>query len=460
MVLSDGYLSLSKWQIALLVGVPVVGGVCYYYWRPRQPVVTSQVDLKLQGNQWFKQKEYKKAIECYTKAIKNGDPGLAALYQNRAAAYEALDNTEQVINDTTQAILLDNKYSKALLRRARALEKCDRLQEALSDLTAVCLLTDFAVEAHLLATDRVLRRLSAVKAEEYFSRREKSLPGQQAIKHYFSSFSRHPFVSCLSASELVAMDTDFWKGTRAVLEGDQQMAEQCLTRVIEDLNEPKQVRVNALIKLASLKQSLDLFDRAIALDKENPDIYIHRAQVLIMNESVTEALSDLDLCVKLAPDFASAAAQRLYVRFRLTGQLEGFEEAIESSEVHSLYAQALMESGKLTEAEEHFKKAIKAEPSDGNLLVHHAILCLQKEDKESALKLLEEAVEVDSRCQFALEMLGTLSVQDGCLSRGVHYFESALKLANSLLDCTHLISLKEAATAQLEAARTLGIPVQ
>jgi cytochrome c-type biogenesis protein CcmH/NrfG len=54
------------------------------------------------------------------------------------------------------------------------------------------------------------------------------------------------------------------------------------------------IKVNALIKLGTIKMqhvgdkdnvnhSLKCFEEAVKLDADNPDIYLHRAQVIILN---------------------------------------------------------------------------------------------------------------------------------------------------------------------------------
>lgn len=48
------------------------------------------------------------------------------------------------------------------------------------------------------------------------------------------------------------------------------------------------------------------------------------------------------------------------------------------------------------------------------LYVHRGLLLLQwKGDINEALKLLEKAIEVDDKCEFAYETLGTVEVQRG-----------------------------------------------
>lgn len=53
-------------------------------------------------------------------------------------------------------------------------------------------------------------------------------------------------------------------------------------------------------------------------------------------------------------------------------------------------------------------------------------------------------------------MLGTIEGQQGNLKKAIEYFDQAIEIANSLADCIHLFSMKEAAMAQLCADEILN----
>lgn len=456
------------------------------------------------------EKDYEKAIECYTRAIllcpgKNGEE-LATFYQNRAAANEMLSNMKNVIADCSAAIIHNKRYLKALLRRAKAYEKEGDLSNALADITAVCIMEQFENETSLMMTDRLLRQQSKAKAKEYVKTREQKLPSKQFIKHYFMSFVQDPFfkdgepvdedqiMSLLNNLSLNNPNVDddpkvnLIKATIQILKGDTDSADEFLNKVLSLTEgsvtdqEMRDIRINALIKLGSIKvqdveannveNALQFFDQAIQLDPNNPDIYIHRAQLYMMMERTDESRADLEKCTILSPNFASATAQKLYIEFRIAfktasdfgvqAALKGFQDAVDrfphSSEVYSLYAQSLMDKGDFEEADKYFQKAIDSDPLDANLYVHRGILKMQQmNDGEKAIKELDKACIIDPKCQFAWEMLGSLEVQRGNLVRGIKCFNNALSAATTELDCAHLFSLRDAAEAQLRAAETLGV---
>ncbi|KAI4299098.1 hypothetical protein L6164_032589 [Bauhinia variegata] len=88
--------------------------------------------LKEKGNVAFKAKQWNKAVNFYTEAIKlNGTN--ATYYCNRAAAYLELGCFLEAEEDCNKAILYDKKNVKAYLRRGTARESLLRSKEALED---------------------------------------------------------------------------------------------------------------------------------------------------------------------------------------------------------------------------------------------------------------------------------------------------------------------------------------
>ncbi|XP_011829220.1 tetratricopeptide repeat protein 4 isoform X1 [Macaca mulatta] len=76
---------------------------------------------KDEGNDYFKEKDYKKAVISYTEGLKKkcADPDLnAVLYTNRAAAQYYLGNFRSALNDVTAARKLKPCHLKAIIRGA------------------------------------------------------------------------------------------------------------------------------------------------------------------------------------------------------------------------------------------------------------------------------------------------------------------------------------------------------
>lgn len=199
-----------KWQIALGLGAAGAVGLAYWYLRTSKKqtlqtaptLVVSEKEetpfekaqrYKSEGNEMFKKGKYDEAIALYNKAIdtipEEFKTDLATYYQNRAAAYEQLKKWSSVISDCTKAIELNNRYEKALFRRAKAEEMIKDWVNALDDITSVCLLQNFGNQNALLMADRVLKELGKKNAAEAIKTRKPVMPSKNVIKSYFSSFS-------------------------------------------------------------------------------------------------------------------------------------------------------------------------------------------------------------------------------------------------------------------------------
>ncbi|XP_012479999.1 outer envelope protein 64, mitochondrial [Gossypium raimondii] len=112
--------------------------------------------LKEKGNAAFKGKQWNKAVNYYTEAIKlNGTN--ATYYNNRAAAYLELGCFQQAEEDCNKAISLDKKNVKAYLRRGTARDSLLCYKEALEDFKHALVLEPQNKVANL--AERRLRKL-------------------------------------------------------------------------------------------------------------------------------------------------------------------------------------------------------------------------------------------------------------------------------------------------------------
>lgn len=89
---------------------------------------TSEKDL---GNEYFKQRKFNEAIECYSRSIALSPTAVA--YANRAMAYLKIRRFKEAEDDCTEALNLDDRYIKAYSRRATARKELGKLRDALED---------------------------------------------------------------------------------------------------------------------------------------------------------------------------------------------------------------------------------------------------------------------------------------------------------------------------------------
>lgn len=71
------------------------------------------LQIKLRGNERFKENQYETAIDLYSEAIAACPPHrrveLAVIFQNRAAAHERLDRLQESLQDCDESIKLNNR---------------------------------------------------------------------------------------------------------------------------------------------------------------------------------------------------------------------------------------------------------------------------------------------------------------------------------------------------------------
>ncbi|KAH6998818.1 tetratricopeptide repeat protein 2 [Ilyonectria robusta] len=102
--------------------------------NPSSPTITPQEDAesyKAAGNRFFKDKNYAKAIEQYSKAV-DLFPFEATYLGNRAAAYMSNGQYESALEDCSRAADMDPQNAKILLRLARIYTGLGRPEEAMT----------------------------------------------------------------------------------------------------------------------------------------------------------------------------------------------------------------------------------------------------------------------------------------------------------------------------------------
>ena len=212
------------------------------------------------------------------------------------------------------------------------------------------------------------------------------------------------------------------------------------------------------------------------------------SRLLCCYPSIQAAVDDLTKASELRPDFALANVQKLYTDF-LGAQLKNdvtamnatrdkLEAAVEKYsdcvEAYALYAKVLQEIGRIDEADEMYRKGMELNPDNSNLIVHRALLHLQRTgDVSKTLSEIERAIKVDSKCEFAYETIGQLEIQRDNMEAAVRAFDKvsialllswtlltvinlqAIPLVNTELEMAHLFGLRESANAKNVAKKKL-----
>eukprot|EP00053_Salpingoeca_punica_P019355 m.195111 g.195111 ORF g.195111 m.195111 type:complete len:271 (-) comp17631_c1_seq1:722-1534(-) len=153
--------------------------------------------LKAEGNTLFATGEFTAAMDKYSEAIRLGPSNreaAAPYFANRAACYFKLTKFEECVVDCTQALAITPTYAKALTRRAAALEKQDKLEEALRDYKRLRELDPSdrtAIEACQRLPPKIEEQREKLKAEMFGKLKEL---GNMCLKPFGLSTNNFEFV--------------------------------------------------------------------------------------------------------------------------------------------------------------------------------------------------------------------------------------------------------------------------
>ncbi|KAG7845476.1 hypothetical protein KL941_003322 [Ogataea angusta] len=159
-------------------------------------------NFKNQGNDCYKAKQYKNAVEYYTKGLEVGcnmDEINAALYLNRAACNLELKNYRRCINDAKECLKIQPKNVKALFRAAKAFLAIEKYDEAEQILQYASSLDNTSpafksLNKQLEDRRRLLRELEEKKRreEEAEERKKNNLKQAIVLRNYLSVLSAEP----------------------------------------------------------------------------------------------------------------------------------------------------------------------------------------------------------------------------------------------------------------------------
>jgi len=461
---------------------------------------------KAAGNASFKKSDFEDAIKCYLEAIDlypdENPVEKSHCYQNMAAASEKLGKPEDVVKYCSKALDLNQKYIKAIQRRATAYEKLKKYEASIKDWTAVCLIEgpEKSMKSGYMATsDRVLKAYGDDKAKKLMSSRTPRLPSHTVIKSALDNIHMRDFHSTATPESLESMGDKLYiqiladiekreydivpskldlalseepvkflnqlkclRGIFAWVMADYKTALQNFDSVIMDPKSYMRLKVQAHIHRGEVYQAKSDKNRALAdyntavqLDEDHPDPYLHRAQFYLSIEGLEQAVKDLQKCISLDEDFPAPWTQLVYAQYQMArtmtpslldqvfknlGKMQ--EKFPDVADVFALYGQVLQDQRQFSAAEEKFLEAQRLAPDNVTYKAHIATLKMMAENNfDSALVLLKEAHEKDPKCDFVLENLGMIYIQKQMYPEALECFKKALELVKTEGEAAHLSAL-------------------
>ncbi|GMK56693.1 hypothetical protein CspeluHIS016_0305330 [Cutaneotrichosporon spelunceum] len=479
-------------------GVPDAAGIAAMSESERNALGKT---LKDRGNKLYSKKDFKKAVECYTKAIEISVQPDAVFYSNRAACYVNYSppEFELCVQDCDEALNLDRTYVKALKRRATALERLDRDEEAVRDFTACTIIERFQDEAAATAVERCLKKLSTRKAKDILASRETKLPSPTFISSYLAAFREHPkpklpenpsegdktldkAFDALEAADYTGTvklvneaieqgistkqgqaEAYNLRGTFKFLIGDSNGAKTDLEKSLEI--DP--TFVQSWVKIASVHMELGDalaafadFETAIRNDPNDPDIYYHRGQVFFIMGEHDKAIADYNKSIELDDSFIFTHVQAAVAQYKqgeVAKSMAAFRKILrqfpERGEPSNYYGEILLDQQKYAESVERFERSIELDkdkkPRNVLPYVNKALALFQwKQDIVAAEALCKEALDIDADCDVAVATLAQLSLQQGKIDEAINWFEKSGQLARTEGELINAITYEHASRAQ------------
>lgn len=428
------------------------------------------IELKNEGNDFFRKKKFTDAIALYNEAILICPPKfkkeLSTFYQNIAACFEGLKQYENVIENSTKAIELDKGYCKAYLRRGKANEILEQYENAVDDYFAAALSTNFEVDDYVKLYSDSLAAFADKKATEEVDKKDISIVPKRLLKEWFTRFSSHPlesnqnrifenydsFINNLinTSFDDLSIEDQLAKVTLELILGKKDAEDGLLKLTKMDINENKEFVIHSLILLIGYhcqrnrpEEAGSILQKAVDIDGDHPDVLFTCSQIIYLNGRIDECIEKLEKLVKLAPDFSRGINDFLSTRLEkslLTNntnekdnvlkELEVYVKKFEKSPFFLISACRLYASnGDIKKAESLLLKAIEQNPRESDLYVHLADLC---GDEQMLQKHIDKALELDDTNMLAYKIMadsmfrrgdfqGTISILKKALEKNITY---------------------------------------
>ncbi|KAJ3077715.1 TOM (translocase of outer membrane) complex component [Rhizoclosmatium hyalinum] len=466
--------------------------------------ITMAKEAETIGNCLFREKKYKEAVKYYTTAI-SLFPTDPVFFVNRAACYSNLNDYVSAIADCNSALDLDNRYIKAIDRRAQAYEATGEKEKALNDYTAVCMLEEFKKESSVATIDRLLMELASFKASKALETRIARLPSEIFIKAYMDSFRPKNFGASIvaqfpkeSTSDVLlhkaydavlardwatamktieeSVETNAFSsdkvhafalntlGTFCFLKGDIPLAMQHLDKSLSlDSTSMNTLikRASIFIELQDLEAAFREYENAEKVSCIDADFYYHRGQVYFHTGNYQAAIEYYKRSIELDNDFVYAYIQLGSAQYKNEDQGEtekAFVNALKKfadiPEVFNYYGEVLLLMGRFEEAEKNFDKAIEMDGSSPLPYINKSILYLQaKQDPESAKRFCKQAAQVDPTCDIAYIQLAEIFIHQNHLQDALDACNAAIHVTRTESELVHVIYCREACASQLYASK-------
>ncbi|OMH78968.1 Mitochondrial import receptor subunit tom70, partial [Zancudomyces culisetae] len=451
--------------------------------------------LKDKGNEYYRERSFEQAVETYTQAIKfSKDP---VFYANRAACYSMMKKYEEVIEDCNEALKIDSKYIKALMRRAQAYEQVGKNQESLYDYTTACIFEDFKNNTASVGAERVLKTIAEKESAERLATRKPRLPSKSFISGYFNSFrSNGEAIKAEGTEELseavkeynmsielsikkkyaesiehlekaielglsgaAYVEAHSLRGAYHFLKGSLELAEEDFEAALQA--DPKHLRTlyrkaNMYTEKKDLEKVEELLMKGQNLAPTDPEAYFQLGQLSFLKQNFEEATSHYQKALDLDPTYVYPYIQLGVSQFKLLrveDAMQTFNLAMARfpmrSDLYNYYGEVLAEQGLVVDASNAFDKSISIDKSNPLPYVNKALaMFTHPGNVQDSLVLIKDAMSVDPECELAVAALSQIYLQLGMFEDSLAMLDRAVELAKSQDELVSTITFRETTAAQ------------
>ncbi|KAM7200255.1 DnaJ subfamily C member 7 [Rhypophila sp. PSN 637] len=387
--------------------------------QPASPTQTAAEDaerFKNDGNKYFGEKNYTRAIQLYTKAVEL-QPGNATYLGNRAAAYMGAGRYLEALEDCKKAADMDGKNAKVIMRLARIYTSLGRPEEALEtfarlhpspsakDMQPAKEMLHYvrAAQAALkdgTAASMVLHPLDMAEKHLGFGapkpRKWQLMRGQALLKMGDSKSLGEVQNIAMSLLRSNNLDPEAMvlRGRALACQGENELAIQYLRkalncdpdykdavkwlRTVQKLERMKE-EGNSEYKAQRWQSALDKYTAALEIDPTNKGtnskILQNRALCRIKLRQYDEAIADCEKAVSLDPTYTKARKTKA----NALGKAERWEDAVrEWKAIQELEPEDRNIAKEIRNAELELKKSQRKD--------YYKILGVEKTADENAIK--------------------------------------------------------------------------
>jgi len=333
------------------------------------PVIDPDIQQRLaeekkeEGNQHYKQKQYREALSKYSEAI-DLCPQCVAFYGNRSACYLMLGQPRQALEDARTATGLDPGFSKGWSRMARCCVMLGDTVSARQALTKLSALGDdhTGEQKNIEQVEKMVGDSKQACSAGDYRKALWCLDQALQISNY-STTIKTSRAECLAflgryaeASETansvlqidnLNADAIYVRGLCLYYEDNVDKAFSHFTQVLrfapdhvrakEIYKKAKSLKAkkeegNTAFKAGNLDEAYKLYSEALLIDpcnrSTNAKLYFNRATVASRQKKTSDCISDCDKALELDPNYTKALLRRA----KCYMETEQYEEAVRDYE--------------------------------------------------------------------------------------------------------------------------------